>query len=203
MKRFLLAAVMMALVSGCAEPAPSQVAVVESPTLDPNAQGNEAVLESRELIADWYESLSHYIATRYEWEARLIDISQGYDTWIAGVRPGIDPLLDQLAEMKRTQFRLRSVFETLIEEERVPEIISGQVSDTDLRRYAELTTTYVDLSVVNLSILKDCFSLPTKSEVGRCFNTYITNLDQEGERRVLNELDALQFKLFGQHLNFS
>lgn len=204
MKRLAAVGLVLSLLTACSQKPSSEIVIpsIVLPTLSDDEAAGAKIIEFNSLMATFQRDFGAYSEARYDWNQRFIQVSGGYDAWLAGVRPGIEPMLRLLSDAKTTYLKLSSLADFLIQDNRIPEVFSGAVDPEDVRRYFELSGIYLDLNRDTVASVGDCVALTTKDEVGACINAYFETIDRDYEQSVLTELDSLSTAIFGQSLNF-
>lgn len=205
--RFLVSLVLAAVVSAaCSQPAsrPSTSASARS-TPSPSDRPESAEewrRQFREAMGDWQRAFQTYSEEYASYTTRLNSWTPADGTLamaLSQASDGITETLDRLDEMEDAYQRLLPLVDVALENDGIPEISSGQVSESDVRRYFAVVGDYIDSSRKGLIASKKCYSLPP-SEAVVCSVDYSQSREASEALTIVAELDDLQFKIFGQHL---
>jgi hypothetical protein len=153
-------------------------------------------------MADWETSFRNY-------SIAYSTFSNELNAWHPSVGPledalaeatvGVNTALVRLSEAQAAYHKLLPLLDGALKKDIISGVASDQASESDVRRYFVVAGEYLDQARQDLLASKEAYSLPP-----RAYGLW--TVSHSGSRKVkkllatYREMDALRFKLFGQHL---
>jgi hypothetical protein len=172
------------------------------PTSDPPESAEEWQARFQDAMGDWGTAFSQYSLaySKFNTELNNWKPSDGpVEDALAKAVVGIDRSLDRLGQAEAAYKKLVPLADIALKKGGVPEVVSGDVSESDVRRYFVVIGDYIDASRQGLVATKNCYSRPPQA-AAQCSLSLADSPQSKKLLATFRELDDLQFELFGQHL---
>lgn len=186
--------------SACSGGGPDAGDPTEQP---PISDPKEWKAEFGDARADWQSAWASYVAEYSAFDTELNNWTPAdgpAEDALAEATVGINKTLRRLNVMEHHYERLLPLVDVALDNNGIPEVASGQVSEASVRRYFEIMGDYIKAARRGLLASRECYSKSIEAAIP-CALRYPNSQEGKDFQRTFNELDQLQFKLFGQHLN--